>query len=152
MFSHYSGPRDKYSENQNFPTTHFLLPLCLTHFHFVTAQNIFYANNTPIKYPNFQQFLMELICRITAPDITWNDLFVIKCREFPPNIYISIIINKQGSATACTTSPHICLKSKLACVQKRKLWKDGIGLDILLNFKLIILQFLSSLTRGCRAL
>ena len=57
--------------SDNFPTD--LVPSTppppsSVHIHFpsVIPQNKFYANNTPLKYQNFQQFQMELIWWITA--------------------------------------------------------------------------------------
>ena len=56
--------------DENFPETRFLIPPphLLINFPLVTAQNKFYANITPQKYPNFQQFQKEIIRWITAPN------------------------------------------------------------------------------------
>ena len=55
---------------ENFPITPFLLlpPSLLTHFLLVTPEEKFDVNITLLKHPNFQQFQIELICWITAPD------------------------------------------------------------------------------------
>ena len=64
------GTRDKDSDKQfkvkisHQPTS--FSPLFLTQIPLVTAQNKFYANITPLKYSNFQQFKIELIYWITA--------------------------------------------------------------------------------------
>ena len=38
--------------------------------HAYAVQNKFYANITPLKYQNFKQSQMKLICWITGPDDT----------------------------------------------------------------------------------
>ena len=49
--------------SENFSLTHFF-----NFFPLVTAQNKFYANITPLRYRNFQQFQMELFAEsITTP-------------------------------------------------------------------------------------
>ena len=51
-----------------------------------------YANITPQTYPNFQQFQMELVCWITAPDITESKLFSIYFAYFWLVLRISLSI------------------------------------------------------------